>query len=49
MRAAACIQRMPVVVPEMNDIESRFYQYTEQKNIEKSFLSDHELRHLKDV
>lgn len=32
----------------MNDIEKRYAEFMDKRNIENSFLSDHELRHLKD-
>lgn len=47
--AAVCVERMPVITSEMNDLEKRYSNLINEMNIRRSYLSDHELRHLKDM
>jgi hypothetical protein len=47
--ASVCIERMPIITCDMNDIEKRYSDLINQINVKKSLLSDHELRHLKDL
>jgi large subunit ribosomal protein L46 len=46
--AAAIVQRFPIITAEMNEIEKRYADFTNKRNVDNSYLSDHELRHLKD-
>ena len=47
--ASVCVERMPIITCEMNDLEKRYSQLINEMNIRKSLLSDHELRHLNDL
>lgn len=47
--ASVCIERMPIITCDMNDLEKRYSNLINELNIRKSLLSDHELRHLKDL
>ena len=44
-----CVERMPVLTCDMNEIEKRYYNYINKVNIQKSLLSNHELRKQKDM
>ncbi len=46
---SVCIERMPIITCDMNDLENRYSNLINQLNVRKSLLSDHELRHLKDL
>jgi hypothetical protein len=46
--AAVCVERMPVVSTEMNELEKRHFEFVTQADLKKSFLSTHELRDRKD-
>lgn len=46
---SVCIERMPVITSDMNDLEKRYSHLINEINIRKSYLSNHELRHLKDL
>lgn len=47
--ASVCIERMPVITCDMNDLEKRYLNLINEMNIRNSYLSDHELRHIKDM
>lgn len=47
--ASVCIERMPVITCDVNDLENRYSNLINELNVRKSLLSDHELRHLKDL
>ena len=47
--ASVCVERMPVITCEMNDLEKRYSNLINQINVRKSLLSNHELRHKKDL
>ncbi|XP_034040362.1 39S ribosomal protein L46, mitochondrial [Thalassophryne amazonica] len=49
LMAAVCLQRLPVISAELNDVEERFNRLMRQMELEKSTLSDHELRVLQDA
>ncbi|XP_055950196.1 39S ribosomal protein L46, mitochondrial-like [Argiope bruennichi] len=46
---ALCLERKPVVTQELTPLEQRYFQYLQKLEIEKSYLSDHEKRHLEDL
>ena len=46
--AAVCIERMPVLTAEMNDIEKKYSESVNRFDFNISSLSDHELRLIKD-
>lgn len=47
--ASVCIERMPVITCDANDLEKRYLNLINEMNIRNSYLSDHELRKLKDM
>ena len=49
LHASVCIERMPVITCEMNDLEKRYSNLINQINVRRSLLSNHELRHKKDL
>lgn len=49
LHASVCIERMPVITCEMNDLEKRYSNLINQINVRKSLLSNHELRHKRDL
>ncbi|RNA09918.1 transcription initiation factor IIA subunit 2 [Brachionus plicatilis] len=49
LHASVCIERMPVITCDMNDLENRYSNLINEINVRRSLLSNHELRHLKDL
>lgn len=43
--AAVCLERKPVIVPELNDIEKEYQKYLSDLELRKSLKNDFELRH----
>uniref|UniRef100_G3PPJ5 Large ribosomal subunit protein mL46 n=1 Tax=Gasterosteus aculeatus aculeatus TaxID=481459 RepID=G3PPJ5_GASAC len=48
LMAAVCLQRLPVISADCSPIEQQFRQMMQRMELEKSLLSDHELRLLED-
>ncbi len=46
---SVCVERLPIITCDMNDLEQRYSNLINEINIKKSYLSNHELRHLKDM
>jgi len=46
---ALCIERKPIITQQMSPLEQKYFQYIQKLEIEKSYLSDHEKRHLEDL
>lgn len=44
-----CLERKPVITQELTPLEKRYLEFLRQLETEKSYLSDHELRHKKDL
>jgi len=47
--SAVCLERLPLITAQMNDIEKDVSAMFSQIEVEHSRLSDHELRHLDDL
>lgn len=43
-----CLERKPIVTPQLNSVESQFRDYLSQVEFEHSLKSDHEIRHEND-
>jgi hypothetical protein len=46
---SVCIERPPLITCQMNDLERRYSNMINEINIRRSHMSQHELRHLKDL
>lgn len=40
-----CLERRPVITPELNQLEKEYQELLNQLELENSLKSDHELRH----
>lgn len=47
--AAVCIERQPIIAPEMNIVEKTVKQYLARIEDIQSIYSDHEMRHFEDL
>ena len=47
--SAVCLQRMPVMTPQMNWLEQKIYDLMKIVEANRSLYSDHELRHFEDL
>lgn len=46
---AVCVERKPIITQELVPIEKKYLEFLRQVEMEKSHLSDHEVRHKKDL
>lgn len=49
IKVALCIQRYAQLSPEMNQLEKDYTDLITQLEVENSYLSDHELRHKREL
>lgn len=47
--AGLCLQRPPIIAPELNWFEKRIKNLLEKVEISNSLYSDHEMRHFEDM
>lgn len=47
--AALCLQRIPLIGPELNWLERRLKEYLNKVEVADSLFSDHEMRHFEDL
>lgn len=43
--SAVCVERKPIITPELNELEKEFKQLLSELEFEKSLKSAHEVRH----
>ncbi|GFT10469.1 39S ribosomal protein L46, mitochondrial [Nephila pilipes] len=46
---ALCVERKPIITQPLNLLEQKYLQYLQKLEVEKSYLSDHEKRHIEDL
>lgn len=47
--AAICLQRCPIIVPELNWFEKQMQQFLSRLEFNNSLYSDHEMKHFEDL
>eukprot|EP00088_Acartia_fossae_P043961 TRINITY_DN4654_c0_g1_i2.p1 TRINITY_DN4654_c0_g1~~TRINITY_DN4654_c0_g1_i2.p1 ORF type:complete len:275 (+),score=67.65 TRINITY_DN4654_c0_g1_i2:118-942(+) len=47
--AVVCLERPPVIVPPLSKMETDMLNLLKEKEFENSFMSDHEMRHMRDL
>lgn len=45
---AVCLERKPVITQPLTPLEEKYFQYIKKLEVEKSYLSDHEKKHIED-
>lgn len=46
---ALCLERKPIITQPLIPLEQKYLQYLQKLEVEKSYLSDHEKRHIEDL
>lgn len=47
--AAICLQRCPIIVPELNWFEKQMQKFLNRLEFNNSLYSDHEMKHFEDL
>lgn len=49
LQAAICLEKKPIVIPNLNDLEKKFKEVLSEIEFEKSLKSEFEIRHENDL
>lgn len=49
LQAAICLEKKPIVIPNLNEFEQKFQKVLSEIEVERSFKSEIELRHENDM
>lgn len=49
LQAAICLEKKPIVIPNLNEFEQKFQKALSEIEVERSFKSEFEIRHENDV
>lgn len=49
LQAAICLEKKPIVIPNLNDLEKKFKDVLSEIEFEKSLKSEFEIRHENDL